>query len=74
MPVWPLPHVVAAKILVDPAVDPDRARRDANDLEELWLRGLIDVDRVFEVLDDVGDREARARFARFLEEHRPPRM
>jgi hypothetical protein len=61
MPVWPLHHIVAAKLVTDPRVDPARAAKDAQDLRELRDRGLIDAARVHELLEDVGDRGARRR-------------
>lgn len=64
MPVVPLPHLVALKLGSDPEIDPARHARDQADLLALRDRGLIDVGRVLEVLDDVGDSGARARLGR----------
>ncbi len=66
LPVWPLAHLVAHKLVTDPAVDPDRAAKDAGDLSELRARGLIDAEKVGELLDDVRDRGARARLAQLV--------
>lgn len=71
MPVWPLQHIVAAKLVTDPQVDPARAARDAQDLRELRDRGLIDVPRVHELLEDVRDRGARRRLAELTAPARP---
>jgi hypothetical protein len=58
IPVMPLPHLVAIKLQTDPAFDPDRYAKDQQDLRELRSRGLIDIDRVQTVLDDVRDPSA----------------
>lgn len=71
IPIWPLPHIVAAKLVTDPQVDPARAAKDAQDLRELRDRGLIDVLRVHELLEDVRDRGARQRLAELTAPARP---
>jgi hypothetical protein len=58
MPVVPLPHLVAAKLAVDPDEDRDRYLEDQQDLRALWARGLVDVGAVEQVLHDTGDRDA----------------
>ncbi len=70
VPVWPLEHLVAAKLLTDPLIDPDRARKDGRDLDDLHLRGLVDRQRVLGVLDDVGDRGARERLHELVRDRR----
>jgi hypothetical protein len=60
-PVIPLEHVVALKLQVDPEFERDRHAKDLHDLHALRERGLIDIERVRRVLDDVGDPDARGR-------------
>lgn len=66
MPVVPLAYLVAAKLIVDPAEDPERHAKDLQDLRELRLRGLIDAARVEEVLRDVGELDAIGRLHALL--------
>lgn len=61
LPILPMQHIVALKLTTDPAIDPSRYLRDQADLVALRDRGLVDSSRVAQILDDVGDREARAR-------------
>lgn len=66
MPVVPLAHLVAAKLAVDPAEDRARHDKDLQDLRELRVRGLIDVERVRELLTDTGDRGAIERLSALM--------
>lgn len=61
LPVMPIEHIVALKLTTDPSIDPSRYQRDQADLLALRDRGLVDPARVAQVLEDVDDREARAR-------------
>lgn len=63
LPVWPLAHLAAHKLVTDPAVDPSRAAKDGADLRELWARGLIETEKVRTLLEDVRDRGAIRRLA-----------
>jgi hypothetical protein len=73
LPIWPLPHVAAAKLVVDPELDPERALKDGADLRELRDRGMLDVARIGDILDDVGDRAARTRLHALIRgEHSSP--
>lgn len=66
MPVLPLAHLVAAKLLVDPVYERARADKDASDLGELRIRGLIDSGRVAAILEDLGDADALERLQRLM--------
>lgn len=70
LPVWPLEHIAAAKFMTDPHIDPVRARKDAADLEELRVRGMLDVARIERVLDDCRDAAARERLFDLVGRHR----
>jgi hypothetical protein len=61
MPVFPMQHLVAAKLLVDPVFERARYDKDCQDLRELRARGLIDTERVLAVLEDLHDRPAMER-------------
>lgn len=63
MPVLPIHHLVALKLTTDPSIDGARYVRDLADLVALRDRGLVDVPRVRQILEDVDDGEARARLA-----------
>jgi hypothetical protein len=73
MPVFPLAHVVALKLTTDPTLDPSRFLRDQADLVALRDRGLVDTNRVAEVLEDVGDRQALERLADLMHGTPSPR-
>jgi hypothetical protein len=66
LPVLPIQHLVALKLTTDPAIDPSRYLRDQADLVALRDRGLVDSTRVAQILEDVGDREARGRLAELV--------
>lgn len=68
VPVLPLQHVVAAKLLIDPVVERARFEKDGRDLHELRARGLIDVKRVETVLEDVRDKSAIKRLYALMAE------
>lgn len=70
VPVIPLHHLVATKLLVDPGEDPERYARDLQDLRALRLRGLVDARRVEGVLADVGDRSALVRLRALMKSDR----
>jgi hypothetical protein len=72
MPIVPLPHLVALKLTTDPTIDPSRYLRDRADLVALRDRGLVDATRVREILEDVSDRDARARLIELFAEAREP--
>jgi hypothetical protein len=58
VPVLQIEHVIALKLQTDPTFDRDRYAKDAQDLQELRARGLIDPHRVRVVLEDVSDQAA----------------
>lgn len=66
LPVLPIQHIVALKLTTDPAIDPSRYLRDQADLVAMRDRGLVDPGRVAEVLEDIGDGEARDRLTELV--------
>jgi hypothetical protein len=66
LPILPIQHIVALKLTTDPAIDPSRYLRDQADLVAMRDRGLVDPGRVAEVLEDIGDREARDRLTKLV--------
>ncbi len=66
LPVMPIQHLVALKLTTDPSIDPSRYLRDQADLVAMRDRGLVDPARVAEVLEDIGDREARDRLTELV--------
>jgi hypothetical protein len=71
MPIVPIHHIVASKLATDPHIDPSRYMRDQADLVALRDRGLVDPVRVGRILEDVRDRDARARLADLVAGGRP---
>lgn len=63
MPVLPIHHIVALKLITDPSIDSSRYIRDLADLIALRDRGLVDSERVRQILEDVRDADARARLS-----------
>jgi hypothetical protein len=70
LPVFPLEHVIAAKLQVDPEFERTRYEKDLQDLRALRERGLIDEHRVHTVLDDLGDRGAKGRLVKLMKAER----
>jgi hypothetical protein len=66
LPILPIQHIVALKLTTDSAIDPSRYLRDQADLVAMRDRGLVDPARVAEILEDVGDREARDRLTELV--------
>jgi len=66
LPIMPIEHVVALKLQTDPIFDRDRYAKDAQDLQELRARGLIEPHRVRVVLEDVSDQAALDRLHSLL--------
>lgn len=68
MPIVPLEHLIALKLTTDPELDPSRYVRDQADLIALRDRGLLDVGRVAQILEDVADPDARARLRQLVQD------